>query len=164
MDIVDSDASLHMMGLCSLDHREKKTIRLSSKIRDNQTANDIVVSDTQAKVCIKELDVYLRVYLVNDSPSVLSSGSLCNDLGYSHLRPSRETSRSSKKVRKWSNAASNTSSPCFQSPNGSSHHPLNSRQLKDSLSEKRKWRVLCWIYWNHLHEDYKDKIDLPQLR
>ena len=49
-----------MMGLCSLDHGEKKTIRQSSKIMDNQRANGIVVSDTQAKVHIKELGTYLR--------------------------------------------------------------------------------------------------------
>ena len=47
---VDSGASLHMMGSSSLKLKEKKTIRQSSKILDIQSANGIVVSDTQAIV------------------------------------------------------------------------------------------------------------------
>ena len=53
--MVDSGASLHVMGLSSLNHIEKKTTRQSSKILDMQTASGIVVSDTQAKVYIKKL-------------------------------------------------------------------------------------------------------------
>ena len=57
--IVDSGASLHMMGLLSLSKKEKKTVRQSSTILDIQTANGIVVSDTQAKVYIQELGAHL---------------------------------------------------------------------------------------------------------
>ena len=53
---------------------EKKTIRPSSEILDIQTASGIVVSDTQAKVYIKELGAYPRIHLVNDCPSVLALG------------------------------------------------------------------------------------------
>ena len=78
MYIVDSGASLHMMGLSSLSEKEKKTIRQSSKILDIQTANDIVLSDTQAKGLHNN---YLWVHLVEDSPSVLSMGRLCHEIG-----------------------------------------------------------------------------------
>ena len=44
----------------------------SSTVLDNQIANSSVVSDTQAKVYIKELGAYLWIHLVKDSPSVLS--------------------------------------------------------------------------------------------
>ena len=70
--IVDSGSSLHMMGLSYLNHKEKKSIRQSSNILDIQTASGIVVSDTQPKVYIKELGSYLWIYLVRDSPWVLS--------------------------------------------------------------------------------------------
>ena len=53
MYTVDSGASLHMVGLFSLNMR-KKTFRQSSTILDIQTANGILVSNTQAKVCIKD--------------------------------------------------------------------------------------------------------------
>ena len=46
----------------------------------------IVVSDTQAKVYIKEL--------VDQSPSVLSLGRPCTDLGYCYSWPSGEPPRS----------------------------------------------------------------------
>ena len=93
--IVDSGASLQIMGLSSLNHKEKNTIRRSSKILDIQTANGIVVSDTQAKVFILELGAYLRIQLVEDSASVLSLGRLCNALGYSYSWPTGETPRCS---------------------------------------------------------------------
>ena len=64
MHIVDTGASLN--------RREKKTVRQSSNILDIQTANGIVVLDTQAKVYIKELGSYPWIHLVKDSPSVLS--------------------------------------------------------------------------------------------
>ena len=74
MSMDDSGASLQMMGSSSLNDKEKKTIRQSSTILDIQTANGIVVSDTQAKVYIKEFGACPWVHLVEDSPSVLSLG------------------------------------------------------------------------------------------
>ena len=68
-------------GLSSLNHQEKKTTRQSNNILEIQTARGIVVSDTQAKVCIKELDAYLWIRLVKDSPLVPSFGRLRNELG-----------------------------------------------------------------------------------
>ena len=94
--IVDSGASLHMMGLCFLNHKEKKTTRLSSNILDIQTANGIVVSDTQAKIYIKELDAYLWIHLAKDSSSVLSLGRLCFQFGHSYSWPTEATPRLSK--------------------------------------------------------------------
>ena len=44
---------MHTMRLSSLNNKEKKTIRQSSKILERRTVSDIVVSDTQAKVYIK---------------------------------------------------------------------------------------------------------------
>ena len=93
---VDSGASLHMMGLSSLNHNEKKTIRRSRTILDIQTASGVVVSDAQAKVYIKERGAYLWIHLVKDSPSVLLMGRLCNELGCSYSWPSEETPRLSK--------------------------------------------------------------------
>ena len=96
MCIVESGASLHVMWLSSLNNEEKKHIRPISKTVDIQTANGIVVSDTQAKVNIKERGAYLWVDLVKDSQSVLSLGRLCNELGDSYPWPSGETPRFSK--------------------------------------------------------------------
>ena len=64
--IVDSVASLHVMGFSSPNHK-KKIIRRSSKILDVQTANGIVVSHTPAKVHIEELGACPWIHLVKDS-------------------------------------------------------------------------------------------------
>ena len=123
--MVDSGPSLHMMGLSSLNHKEKKTIRQSNTIRDIQTANGIVVSDTEAKVYIKELGAYLGVDLMKDSSAVLSLGSLCDEHGCSYC--CQEKLPDCREVRKSSNAASKTSSQRLQLPNRMLYHPLSSR-------------------------------------
>ena len=74
----------------------KKTIRQSSTNLDILIASGVVVSDTQAKVYIKELGAYLWVHLVENLPSMLSMGRLCNEVGYSCSWPSGETPRLSK--------------------------------------------------------------------
>ena len=84
------------MGLSSLNCKEKKTIRQSSATLHIQTVYGSVVSDTQAKVYIKEVGAYLLVHSVKDSLSVLLLGRLCNELGYSYSWPTRETPRLSK--------------------------------------------------------------------
>ena len=99
MYIVDQGASLHMMRLSLLNHREKKTIRQSINILDFQTTNGIVVAETQAKVYIKELGAHQWIRLVKDSPSVLSLGRRSNELRYAYSWPSRKTPKL-KNVRK----------------------------------------------------------------
>ena len=59
MYIVDSGASSHLVGFLSVKTKEKKTSRWSSKNLDIQSANGIVVPDTQAKVYINELRAFL---------------------------------------------------------------------------------------------------------
>ena len=108
---VDCGASVHMMGVSSPTHKEKKTIRQACGILDLLTANGIVVSDTQAKVYIKELGACLWIHLVNDSLSVPPFGRQCSELGYSCSWPTGET-QDYQKIRKYSNAASKTSSHC----------------------------------------------------
>ena len=83
-------------GAVFFESQRKKTIRQSRTILDIQTASGVVVSDAQAKVYIKERGACLWVHLVKDSPSVLSLGRLCKELGCSYSWPSEETPRLSK--------------------------------------------------------------------
>ena len=102
--MVDSVASLHIMGLSSLNKKEK------SNILDIQTRNGIVASDTQAKVYIKELGACPWVHLVEDSPSVLSLGRHAMSLVVL-IRGRQEKLPDYQKVKMRSNAATKTSSP-----------------------------------------------------
>ena len=93
VSFVDSGAFLHMMDISSLTEQEKRTDRRSSKALNIQTANGMVTKDTQAKVYIRELCAVVWVFLVENSPSVLSLGS-CSELGSSLSWPSGGISQS----------------------------------------------------------------------
>ena len=63
----------------------QKNHREDIEPKDNleiQAANGIVRSTKAAKAHIQELGMYLYVKFVEDSPSVLSLGRLCDGLGY----------------------------------------------------------------------------------
>ena len=134
-----------------------------NKILDIQTANGIVVSDTQVKVYTNDLDAYLWVHLVEDAPSALSLGRLCDELGYSYSWPLGETPRLPK-GKKVIECSIETPSPWSQLPNRKLHHPLNSRMPRETLSEKNQWRTTCWICHNNLQKDQKKTSYLPQLQ
>ena len=84
MRIVNCRAYLHMMVKSSLIGQERKNIRNREDNLEIQTANGIVRSTKEAKVFIQELGTYFYAKLVEDYPSVLSLGRLCDELGYSY--------------------------------------------------------------------------------
>ena len=86
---IDSGASIHM-EISSLTASENTTER-TSECTLRQTADGLVEAFTKAPVLIKELGIQLRVYLVEDSPSVLSLGRLCNEVEYSYSWPPQGT-------------------------------------------------------------------------
>ena len=79
------------MGISSLPPKMKRIIRDSEHILDIQTADGYVVSTLKAKVHNKELGIHLWVHLVEESPSALSQGRLCNELDSSCSWPSGST-------------------------------------------------------------------------
>ena len=83
MYIVDSGASLLLMGKVPSMPR-KENIRNIKDYWKIQTANGIVRSTKEAKVHIQKLGTYLYVKLVEDFPSALSLGRLCDEFGYSY--------------------------------------------------------------------------------
>ena len=70
---------------------KRRPFDTQAKNLDVQIANDIVVSDTHAKVYINELGASLWIHVVKDS-LVLSLGGPCNDLDY-YSWPTGETPR-----------------------------------------------------------------------
>ena len=76
----DGGASPHLIGICSLPPEELKTVTNSDTPCLITTENGTVETGVEAAV-YKELDVFLRVKLVNDSPAVLSLGMLCETMG-----------------------------------------------------------------------------------
>ena len=48
------------------------------------TANGEVQTNEEAKVYVIELDIFLTMKLLEDTPAVLSLGKLCDEHGYSY--------------------------------------------------------------------------------
>ena len=61
-----------MRSLSSLTDQEKNTFRRLRQALKIQTANGMVTSDTHAKLYDRELGTFLWIYVVENSPSVLS--------------------------------------------------------------------------------------------
>ena len=72
--VLDSGASVHMMARHSLPPEASERIRPTDKRLSIQTANGIVEVTREADVYINELDTYVYIKLVEDSPAVLSVG------------------------------------------------------------------------------------------
>ena len=82
--MVDSGASMHMISRKDLNSAELETVKVSRIPITVVTANGEVQTHEEATVYVKELDRFLTVKNVKNTPAVLSLGKLCEDHGYSH--------------------------------------------------------------------------------
>ena len=82
--IVDSDASNHMIGVKQLHHSERSSIRKLAEPFLVQTAHGVVRCDSEAKIYIHDLKIWVWAQLLEDSPAVLSLGLLCQQMGFGY--------------------------------------------------------------------------------
>ena len=81
--LVDSGASMHMISRNGLNPGEMETVTTSRYPTTVITANGEVQTHEEATVHVRELDMFLTVKIIEDTPAVLSLGKLCEDHGYS---------------------------------------------------------------------------------
>ena len=81
--MVDSGASMHMISRQDLNPAELETVGISRCPASALTANGEVQTHEEATVHVKELDMFLTVKILEDTPAVLSFGERCADHGYS---------------------------------------------------------------------------------
>ena len=81
--VVDSWASMHMVSEKDLDSAELETMRTSRR-PTTVMANGEVQTREEATVCVKELDLFVTVMLLEETTAVLSLGKLCEDHGYTY--------------------------------------------------------------------------------
>ena len=81
--VVDSGASMHMLSRKDLNSAELDAVRVSESPTTVVTASGDVQTKEEATVCVKELDFFVTMKLLEDTPAVLSLGKLCEDHGYS---------------------------------------------------------------------------------
>ena len=82
--VVDSGASMHMISREDLNSAEMDTLTKSCSPMVVITANGEVQTNEEATVCVKELDVFLTMKVLEDTPAVFWLGKLCDEHGYSY--------------------------------------------------------------------------------
>ena len=82
--VVDSRANMHMVNKKHFDKAELETVRISKNPIMVVTANGEVPAKEEAAVYVRELDLFVTVMLLENTPAVLSLGKLCGEFGYSY--------------------------------------------------------------------------------
>ena len=82
--VVDSGASMHMISKKDLSKAEMDTLTKSCISTIVITANGEVQTQEEAIVYVKELDIFLTMKVLENTPAVLSLGKLCDENGYSY--------------------------------------------------------------------------------
>ena len=82
--VVDSGASMHMISKKDLNSSEMGTLTTSRSPTTVITANGEVQTHEEATVYVKELDKFLTMKVLEDTPAVLSLGKLCDEHAYSY--------------------------------------------------------------------------------
>ena len=84
--VVDSAASMHMIGKKYLSDAEMDTLTKSCSPTKVIIANGEVQTREEATVYVKELDTFLTMKVLENTPAVWSLGKLCDENGYSYER------------------------------------------------------------------------------
>ena len=82
--VVDSGASMHMISKKDLSEAEMDTLTKSCSPTIVITANGEVQTQEEAIVFVKELDMFLTMKVLENTPAILSLGKLCDENGYSY--------------------------------------------------------------------------------
>ena len=82
--VVDSGAIKHMVSKRDLNSAELETMRISKNPTTVVAASGEVQTREVATVCVKELDLFVTVMFLEETPAVLSLGKLCEDHGYTY--------------------------------------------------------------------------------
>ena len=83
--MVDSGAIMHMVSKKDLNSAELETMRTSRSLTAVMTANGEVQTREEATVYVKQLDLFVKVLLLEETPTVLSLVvKLCEDHGYTY--------------------------------------------------------------------------------
>ena len=83
MFVVDSRASMHMLSKKDLSSDEIDTLRRSRNPTTVVTANGEVQTNEEAQIYVHDLDLFVTVQLLEETPAVLSLGKLGSEHGYS---------------------------------------------------------------------------------
>ena len=75
---------MHMISKKDLSDAEMDTLTKSCSSTTVITANGEVQTHEEATENVKELDIFLTIKILENTPAVLSFGKLCDEHGYSY--------------------------------------------------------------------------------
>ena len=75
---------MHMVSKKDLNSAEMDTLTTSRSLTTVITAKGEVQTHQEATVYVEELDIYLTMKVLENTPAVLSLGKLCDENGYSY--------------------------------------------------------------------------------
>ena len=75
---------MHMQGKKDLRSAEMDTLQRSRIPTTVVTASGVVQTNEEAQVYVHDLDLFVTVQVLDDTPAVLSLGKLCEENGYSY--------------------------------------------------------------------------------
>ena len=82
--VVDPSASMHMISKKDLSDAEMNTLTKSCSPTIVKTANGEVQTHEEATVYVQELEKFLTMKVLDNTPAVLSLGKLCDENGFSY--------------------------------------------------------------------------------
>ena len=82
--VVDSGASMHMLSKKDVNSAELETVTTPKSSTTGTTADGEVQTHEEATIYVKEMDIFLTMNVLEDTPAVLSVGKLCDEHGYSY--------------------------------------------------------------------------------
>ena len=91
---------MHMVSKKDLNSAELETMRVSKNPTTVMTANGEVQTREEATVFVKQLNLFVKVMLLEETPAFLSLGKLCEDLGYTTTGPAVKNHMSPTIARK----------------------------------------------------------------
>ena len=95
--VVDSGASMHMVSRKDLNSAELETVRISKSPTNGDDRPTAKCQQKKRQQCTSgNLDLFVTVMLLEDTPAVLSLGKLCED----HIGPVVKNHNSSKNGRR----------------------------------------------------------------
>ena len=156
---------MHMISKKDLSNAEMDTLTKSCSPTTVITASGEVQTNEEAIVYVKELDIFLTMKVLENTPAVLSLGKLCDENGYSYewingqkphlikngIRtqcdtenlvpiavPGLSTSSSSSSHHSTSKAPSRQERPCSTSSSSSSSSPATASSSDNETRERKR--------------------------
>ena len=96
MFVVDSGASMHMLSKKDLSSDEVDTLRRSRTPTTVVTAHGEVQTNEEAQVYVEDLNLFVTVQFLEETPAVLSLGKLFSEHGCSYEWKNGETAQLAK--------------------------------------------------------------------